>query len=56
LQAAIRYAAARLVQTAYEDAHVRDQLSPREVLLLQLGQNIFQRPTQAVQHVLGMRQ
>jgi Ser/Thr protein kinase RdoA (MazF antagonist) len=56
LQAAARYAAARLVQTAYEDAHVRDQLSPREVLLLQLGQNIFQRPAQAVQQVLGMRQ
>ncbi len=50
----VRYAAARLVQSAFEAAQMQDQLTSSLVLHLQLALNMLQRPREAVVHLLGL--
>lgn len=52
---AVRYAAARLVQTAFEAAQMSDQLTSGLVLHLQLALNMLTRPREAAVHLLGLR-
>jgi Ser/Thr protein kinase RdoA (MazF antagonist) len=55
LERTVRYAAARLVQTAFEAAQMSDQLTSGLVLHLQLALNMLRRPREAAIHVLGLR-
>jgi aminoglycoside phosphotransferase (APT) family kinase protein len=54
LERAVRYAAARLVQTAYEQMQGSWQLTGNVVCILQLSLNILQRPRHAAAHLLGI--
>jgi aminoglycoside phosphotransferase (APT) family kinase protein len=49
-----RYAASRLLQTAYEQGHASNRLTGNIVCLLQLAFNILQRPEQAAFSLLGI--
>jgi hypothetical protein len=51
---AIKYGAARLVQTGYEQMQMSIHLTGNVVCLLQLGLNILQRPQEAIVHLLGL--
>ena len=51
---AIRYSAARLIQTAYEQMQHSSTLTGNVVCLLQLSCNILQRPHEAVVQLLGL--
>lgn len=51
---AIKYGAARLVQTAYEQMQMSQHLTGNVVCLLQLSLNILQRPQEAMAHLLGL--
>ncbi len=51
---ALRFAAACLIQTAYEFAKGSNYLTAEIVLLTQLSLNIFQRPEQAAVQLLGL--
>lgn len=51
---AVRYGAARLAQTSYEQMHMGQQLTANVVCSLQLSLNILQRPKDAVVHLLGI--
>jgi aminoglycoside phosphotransferase (APT) family kinase protein len=48
-----RFAAARLVQTAFESAQTGDRLSSGAVLHLQVAANVLTRPDEAVSTLLG---
>ncbi len=50
----VRYATARLVQTAYEQGQVSALLTGNIVVLLQLAFNILQRPEEASIALLGI--
>jgi len=54
LSAAVSYAGARLVQTAFEAAQVTTHLDSSIVLHLQLASNILGRPREAAVHLLGI--
>jgi aminoglycoside phosphotransferase (APT) family kinase protein len=54
LSAAVSYAGARLVQTAFEAAQVATHLDSSMVLHLQLASNILSRPMEAAVHLLGI--
>lgn len=54
LSAAVSYAGARLVQTAFEAAQVATHLDSSMVLHLQLASNILGRPQEAAVHLLGI--
>lgn len=54
LMRAVRYAAARLVQTAFEQGQTMAQLSGNALSQLQLSLNMLQRPEQAAVHLLGI--
>jgi Ser/Thr protein kinase RdoA (MazF antagonist) len=54
LETTVRYAASRLVQTAFEAAQMSDQLTSGLVLHLQLALNMLQRPREAAVHLLGL--
>jgi aminoglycoside phosphotransferase (APT) family kinase protein len=54
LSAAVSYAGARLVQTAFEAAQVATHLDSSMVLHLQLASNILSRPREAAVHLLGI--
>jgi aminoglycoside phosphotransferase (APT) family kinase protein len=54
LLAAVSYAGARLVQTAFEAAQVATHLDSSMVLHLQLASNILGRPREAAAHLLGI--
>lgn len=54
LLTAASYAAARLIQTAFEAAQSATQLDSSMVLHLQLASNILSRPREAVAHLLGL--
>lgn len=54
LSAAVSYAGARLVQTAFEVAQVATHLDSSMVLHLQLASNILGRPREAAVHLLGI--
>jgi hypothetical protein len=51
---AVKYGAARLVQTVYEQTQMSPQLTSNMVCLLQLSLNILQRPQEAIVHLLGL--
>jgi aminoglycoside phosphotransferase (APT) family kinase protein len=50
----VRYAAARLLQTAYEQSALTLKLTGNVICLLQLSLNILQRPTDAAGSLLGI--
>jgi len=50
----VRYAGARLVQTAYEQGQTSSLLTSNIVVLLQLALNILQRPADAAFALLGI--
>ncbi|HEX7104069.1 MAG TPA: phosphotransferase [Nitrolancea sp.] len=54
LERVVRYAAARLVQTAIEGEYQSAVLSNTGVLRLQVAQNMLQRPTVAATSLLGL--
>lgn len=54
LDRAVRFAAARLVQTAYESAQMLVQLESSTVLHLQLALNVLRRPAAAALHLMGL--
>ncbi|MEA2139197.1 MAG: hypothetical protein QOG56_2347 [Solirubrobacteraceae bacterium] len=54
LERTVRYAASRLVQTAFEAAQMSDQLTSPLVLHLQLALNMLKRPREAAVHLLGL--
>jgi aminoglycoside phosphotransferase (APT) family kinase protein len=54
LERAIRYAAARMVQSAYETLPQAELITANAVLLLQLSSNILERPRVAVSDLLGL--
>ena len=51
---ATRYAAAVLLQSAFEDAHVSMRVPPHLAHIVQLSFNIIQRPAEAAVHLLGL--
>lgn len=51
---AVRYGAARLVQTAFEHMQKSTHLNGNVICLLQLSLNIMQRPHEAIAHLLGI--
>ena len=51
---AVRYAAARLVQTTFETAQESTSLTADMVLHLQVASNMLQRPREAAPHLLGL--
>ena len=56
LRDAVRFSAARLVQTAFEATQVSTELTSGISLHLQLSINMLQRPREAAAHLLGLRQ
>jgi aminoglycoside phosphotransferase (APT) family kinase protein len=56
LSRTVRYAAARLVQSALEAAQMSLQLTSSLVLHLQLAENMLRRPHEAAVHLLGLAQ
>ena len=54
LERSLRYAAARMIQTAYEHMHYMPRITSSGVLLLQTSFNILARPQEAVESLLGM--
>ena len=51
---AVKYSAARLVQTCYEQMHTSSQLIGNVVCSLQLSLNILKRPREASNELLGI--
>jgi hypothetical protein len=51
---AVKYAAARLVQTGFEQMQHSTRLTGNLICLLQLSSNIMQRPQEAIAHLLGI--
>jgi hypothetical protein len=51
---AVKYAAARLVQTGFEQMQHATRLTGNLICLLQLILNIMQRPREAIAHLLGI--
>jgi hypothetical protein len=51
---AVRYAAVRLIQTAFEDGQTQLWLTNQALLLLQLAANILERPDEAAIYLLGL--
>lgn len=54
LERATRYAAVRLLQTAFEQDQNSARPAPNSFLLLQLAFNILQRPLEALEHLVGI--
>lgn len=50
----VRFAAARLVQTAFEQMQMRTELTGNVVAMVQLAQNIADRPMEAAYGLLGL--
>ena len=55
LKRSIKYAAARMIQTAFEYMYYSPQLTPSVICLLQVSVNILTKPDEAIQHLLGMQ-
>jgi len=51
---AVKYGAARLIQTGFEHIQLSTQLTGNLVCLLQLSLNIMQRPHEEIAHLLGI--
>ena len=56
LERCIKYAAARMIQTVYEYMYVSTQISANAVYLLQVSLNILKNPSDAIHHLLCMRE
>ncbi|HEX2205864.1 MAG TPA: phosphotransferase, partial [Longimicrobium sp.] len=56
LRRSMAYAAARMLQTAWEHAVAAPALAPNVLHLLQVGMNVLTRPDDAVVHLLGFEQ
>ena len=54
LPRAVRFAGARLVQTAMESSLVTTALTSLTILHLQVGHNVLERPGEAAVHLLGL--
>jgi hypothetical protein len=54
LRRAVRYAAARLIQSALEQMQLRSRLTGNVVCVLQVSLNILQRPEEALTLLLGL--
>lgn len=54
LLSAVRYAAAKMIQTGFEHMQRSVQLTSNVVSLLQLSLNVVQRPQEALVHLLGI--
>ena len=54
LERAVRFCAARLIQSAYEWGQDEEELSREAVSFLQLGINIFGKPSEACRSVVGI--
>jgi len=54
LERSVRYAAARMIQTAYESLTFSLTITPHAVLLLQLSANILEKPGVAISELLGV--
>jgi hypothetical protein len=50
----VRYAAARLVQTAFEESQNSTEPTGNVICFLQVALNILQRPEQAAMHLIGI--
>jgi hypothetical protein len=50
----VRYAGARLLQTAYEVLQTSHQLTPHAVCLAQLSLNVMEQPDEAAKQLLGL--
>lgn len=55
LSRSVRYTAARLVQTAYEQGQTSALLTGNAICFLQLSLNILERPGEAAIHLLGIQ-
>jgi hypothetical protein len=51
----VQYSAARLIQTCYESSHASAHLVGTTQCMLQLSQNVLQRPLEACVHLLGIQ-
>jgi hypothetical protein len=56
LRRSILFAAARLIQTAWEHTVQTEQVPPRVLYLMQVAMNVLTRPDDAVRHLLGFRE
>lgn len=54
LELSVKYAAARMIQTAYEYMYYSPQLNASIVYLLQVSMNILESPKDAIAHLLEM--
>jgi aminoglycoside phosphotransferase (APT) family kinase protein len=54
LERSIKFAAARMIQTAYEYMYYSPQLTPSAVYLLQVSLNILTNPTRAISDLLNL--
>ena len=54
LTRSMRYAAARLIQTGFEQMQRSAHLTGNQVCLLQLSLNIMRTPQEAIVHLLGI--
>ena len=50
----VRYAAARLIQTAFEQMQGSIRMNGNTICFLQLSDNILKRPREAAVHLLGI--
>lgn len=56
LQRCVQYAAARMIQTAYEHMSYAPKVSMSTVRLLQVSINVLTRPAEAIRDLLGMQE
>lgn len=54
LERSVKYAAARMIQTAYEYMQYAQQLTASAIYLLQVSLNMLTRPADAITHLLGI--
>jgi hypothetical protein len=54
LERSMKYAAARMIQTAYEILNFSSQLTPNTLCMLQVSLNILKDPSEAIEHLLDL--
>jgi hypothetical protein len=54
LERSMKYAAARMIQTAYEILNFSSQLTPNTLCMLQVSLNILKDPSEAIEHLLNL--
>ena len=55
LETSTRYAAARMIQTAFEYLQGSEQMTPFGINLLQVSLNILSKPKDAIKQLLGIK-